>query len=150
MAVKAFTCSTRIRATVRRTAATSTAGTITDTFGSLPMTRAAVTENTNTPTATANVRHTIGSSRNRFSRGERLPKAHCTTRNSSEKMTLTRPRVPKPMVTNVSVTRVLATLGPVGNARQQQPQPQSGEHAHQLDEPGPHAPSRPPEPSEFT
>src|SRR5271169_1335765 len=27
-----------------------------------------------------------GSSRNRFSRGDRLPKAHCTTRKSNEKM----------------------------------------------------------------
>ena len=41
---------------------------ITDTFGSLAITRAAVTENTKIPRASPNVRHTIGSSRNRFSR----------------------------------------------------------------------------------
>ena len=112
MDVKARTCRTRIRATARSTAATSTAGTTTDTCWSLAMVRAAVTENTNTPTATPNVRHTTGSSRNRLSRGERLSKAHCPTRNSSEKMTLTRPRVPNPIVVSASVTRVLATLGP--------------------------------------
>jgi len=39
--------------------------------------------------ASPNVRHTIGSSRNRFSRGDRLEQAHCTTRNSTEKMMLT-------------------------------------------------------------
>ena len=91
-------------------AATSVAGTITDTSGLLPMARAEVTENTKTPTASPNVRHTIGSSRNRFSRGERLPKAHCTTRKSSEKMMLTSPRIPNPTPTRASVTRLLATL----------------------------------------
>src|SRR6266516_3757773 len=75
------------------------------------MARAAVTENTKTPTARPNVRHTIGSSRNRFSRGDRLEKAHCTTRNSSEKMMLTSPRTPKPTPISVSVTRLLATVG---------------------------------------
>ena len=92
------------------TATISVAGTITDTFCWSPMTRAAVTENTNTPTAKANVRHTIGSSRNRFSRGDRLLKAHCTTPNSSEKMIVTSPRTPKPTATSTSVTRVLATV----------------------------------------
>ena len=77
------------------------------------MASAAVTENTHTPMASPNVRHTIGSSRNRFSRGDRLPNAHCTTRNSSEKMMLTSPRTPKPTATSVSVTRVLATLASV-------------------------------------
>jgi len=77
------------------------------------MASAAVTENTHTPMASPNVRHTIGSSRNRFSRGDRLPNAHCTTRNSSEKIMLTSPRTPKPTATSVSVTRVLATLASV-------------------------------------
>ena len=75
------------------------------------MTRAAVTEKTKTPTASPNVRHTMGSSRNRFSRGDKLEKAHCTTRNSSEKMMLTSPRTPKPTPISVSVTRLLATVG---------------------------------------
>jgi len=87
------------------------------------MLRAEVAENTNTPTATPNVRHTIGSSRNRFSRGERLPKAHCTTRKSSEKMTLTRPRVPNPIVVSAAVTRVLATLGPMEIRGSNRPSP---------------------------
>ena len=111
MEAKAFTCRARIRAMAASTATTSVAGTITDTSGSLPMTRAAVTENTNTPMASPNVRHTIGSSRNRFSRGDRLEKAHCTTRNSSEKMMLTSPSTPKPTPSSVSVTRLLATVG---------------------------------------
>ncbi len=111
MEAKALTCRFRSRAIAASTPATSTAGTITDTSGSLPMTRAEVTENTNTPTASPNVRHTIGSSRNRFSRGDKLPKAHCTTRNSSEKMTLTSPKTPKPTPISASVTRVLATVG---------------------------------------
>jgi len=75
------------------------------------MTRAAVTENTKTPTASPNVRHTMGSSRNRFRRGDRLEKAHCTTRNSSEKMMLTSPRTPKPTPISVSVARLLAAVG---------------------------------------
>ena len=108
---KAFTCRARISAIAASTPATSAAGTITDTSGSLPMARAAVTENTKMPTASPNVRHTIGSSRNRFSRGDRLEKAHCTTRNSSEKMMLTSPRTPKPTPISVSVTRLLATVG---------------------------------------
>ncbi len=111
MEAKAFTCRVRIRASAASTPATSVAGTNTDTCGWSPMTRAAVTENTKTPTASPNVRHTIGSSRNRVSRGDRLEKAHCTTRNSSEKMMLTSPRTPKPTPTSVSVTRVLATVG---------------------------------------
>ena len=110
MEANAFTCRMRIKAMAASTATTSAAGTITDTFCWSPMTRAAVTENTNTPTAKANVRHTIGSSRNRFSRGDRLLKAHCTTPNSSEKMIVTRPRTPKPTATSTSVTRVLATV----------------------------------------
>ena len=110
MEAKAFTCRVRIKARAASTAAISAAGTITDTFCWSPMTRAAVTENTNTPTARPNVRQTIGSSRNRFSRGDRLVKAHCTTRKSSEKMTVTSPRTPKPTATSVSVTRVLATV----------------------------------------
>ena len=60
-------------------------GHYTDTCGSSPMTRAEVTENTNTPMAIPNVRHTSGSSRNRFSRGDRLPKAHCTTRKTARR-----------------------------------------------------------------
>ena len=111
MEAKALTCRARIMATAASTATTSTAGTITDTSGSLPMTRAAVTENTKAPTASPNVRHTMGSSRNRFSRGDRLEKAHCKTRNSSEKMMLTSPRTPKPTPISVSVTRLLATVG---------------------------------------
>ena len=70
MEAKAFTCRFRIKAMAASSATISAAGTITDTFCWSPMTRAVVTENTNTPTAKANVRHTIGSSRNRFSRGE--------------------------------------------------------------------------------
>ena len=108
-----MTCRLRIRARAASSAATSAAGTITDTLCWSPMTRAVVTENTNTPTAKANVRHTIGSSRNRFSRGDRLLKAHCTTRKSSEKMTVTSPRTPKPAATSASVTRVLATVASV-------------------------------------
>ena len=111
MEAKAFTCRAWIRASAASTPTTSAAGTITDTSGSLPMTKAAVTENTKTPTASPNVRHTMGSSRNRFSRGDRLEKAHCTTRNSSEKMMLTSPRTPKPTPISVSVTRLLATVG---------------------------------------
>ena len=110
MEANAFACRLRIKARAASTATTSAAGTITDTFCWSPMTRAAVTENTNTPTAKANVRHTIGSSRNRFSRGDRLLKAHCTTPNSSEKMIVTSPRTPKPTATSTSVTRVLATV----------------------------------------
>ena len=110
MEANALTCRLRIRAIAASTAAISAAGTITDTFSWSPTTRAVVTENTNTPMAKAKVRHTIGSSRNRFSRGDRLVKAHCTTRNSSEKMTVTSPRMPKPTATSVSVTRVLATV----------------------------------------
>ena len=110
MEAKAFTCRVRIKARAASTATISAAGTITDTFSWSPMTRAVVTENTNTPTAKAKVRHTIGSSRNRVSRGDRLVKAHCTTRNSSEKMMVTSPRTPKPTATSASVTRVLATV----------------------------------------
>ena len=43
-------------ASAASTATTSTVGTITDTFGSSPMTRAVVTENTKTPMANPNVR----------------------------------------------------------------------------------------------
>jgi len=96
---KARTCKVRIRAIAASTAITSTTGRMTDTFGSFPMASAAVTENTKMPMASPNVRHTIGSSRNRFSRGDRLPNAHCTTRKSSEKMMLTSPRMPKPTAT---------------------------------------------------
>ena len=110
MEAKALTCRVRIRAMAASSAATSAAGTITETFSWSPMTRAVVTENTNTPTAKAKVRHTIGSSRNKVSRGDRLVKAHCTTRNSSEKMTVTSPRMPKPTATSASVTRELATV----------------------------------------
>jgi hypothetical protein len=113
MEAKALTCRVRIMAMAASTDTTSAVGTITDTFCWSPMTRAVVTENTNTPMAKAKVRHTIGSSRNRFSRGDRLLKAHCTTRNSSEKMTVTGPRTPKPATTSVSVTRVLATVASV-------------------------------------
>ena len=69
----------------------------------------AVTEYTKTPTANPNVRQTIGSPE-KIQPGERLPKAHCTTRKSSEKMTLTSPRTAKPTVTSASVTRVLTTV----------------------------------------
>ena len=113
METKAFVCRLRIRARAASTATTSAAGTITDTFSWSPMTRAVVTENTNTPTAKPNVRHTIGSSRNRFSRGDRLLKAHCTTRKSSEKMMVTSPRTPKPTATSASATRLLATVDSV-------------------------------------
>ena len=109
----AFTSSVRIRMSVTSIAIPSATGTMTDTLGSLPTASAAVTENTNTPMASPKVRHTIGSSRNRFSRGDRLLNAHCTTRNSSVKMMLTSPRMPKPTATSVSVTRVLATLASV-------------------------------------
>ena len=84
MEAKALVCSVRIRARAASTATISAAGTITDTLSWSPMTRAVVTENTNTPTAKAKVRQMIGSSRNRVSRGDRLVKAHCTTRKSSE------------------------------------------------------------------
>ncbi len=84
MEAKALVCRVRIRARAASTATISAAGTITDTLSWLPMTRAVVTENTNTPTAKAKVRQMTGSSRNRVSRGDRLVKAHCTTRNSSE------------------------------------------------------------------
>ena len=110
MEAKAFTCRLRIKARAASTATTSAAGTITDTFSWSPMTTAVVTENANTPMAKANVRHTIGSSRSRFSRGDRLLKAHCTTRKSSEKMMVTSPRTPKPTATSASVTRALATV----------------------------------------
>jgi len=113
MEANAFTCRVRIKAMAASTATTSAAGTTTDTFSWSPTTRAVVTENTNTPTAKANVRHTIGSSRNRVSRGDRLLKAHCTTRNSSEKITVTSPRTPKPTATSASVTRVPATVASV-------------------------------------
>ena len=43
--------------------------------------------------------------------GDRLEKAHCTTRNSSEKMMLTSPRTPKPTPISASATRLLATVG---------------------------------------
>src|SRR6516225_6074248 len=92
-----------MKTTAASTATTSATGTITDTFSWPPMTRAAVTENTNTPTETPNVRRTIGSSRNRFSRGDRLVKDHCTTRNSSEMTTVTSPTTPKPPATSQSV-----------------------------------------------
>ena len=123
MEVKAFTCRVRIMASAASTPATSATGTITDTLGSLPMTRAAVTENTKMPMASPNVRHTMGSSRNRFSRGDRLEKAHCTTRNSSEKMMLTSPRTPKPTPIRVSVTRLLATVGSVAIRGSSRPSP---------------------------
>ena len=110
MEANALVCRVRIKARAASTATTSAAGTITDTFCWSPMTRAVVTENTNTPTAKPNVRHTIGSSRNRPSRGDRLVKAHCTTRKCSEKMMVTRPRTPKPTATSASVTRLLATV----------------------------------------
>ncbi len=110
MEAKAFTTRVRIRASVTSTATTAATGTMIETFGSLPMASAAVTEYTHRPMTRPNVRHTIGSSRNRFSRGDRLPNAHCATRKSSVKMRLARPRTPKPTATSVSVTRVLATL----------------------------------------
>ena len=110
MEANALTCRVRIRASAASTATISAAGTITDTFSWSPMTRALVTEKTNTPTAKAKVRHTIGSSRNRVSRGDRLVKAHCTTRKSSEKITVTSPSTPKPTATSASVTWLLATV----------------------------------------
>ena len=146
MEAKALTTSVRIRASVTSTATTPAVGTMTETFGSLPMASAAVTENTNTPTASPNVRHTIGSSRNRFSRGDRLPNAHCATRKSSAKMRLTSPRTPKPTPTSVSVTRVLA-IGLGGDPRQQQPETQPGHHAEQLHQAGPHPAARSGEPA---
>ena len=148
MEANALTCRLRIRAIAASTATISAAGTITDTFSWSPTTRAVVTENTNTPTAKANVRHTIGSSRNRFSRGDRLVKAHCTTRNSSEKMTVTSPRMPKPTATSVSVTRVLATVESRVIRGSSRPRTEPGQRAQQLHQAGPQPAPRPGEPPE--
>ena len=148
MEANAFACRLRIKARAASTATTSAAGTITDTFCWSPMTRAAVTENTNTPTAKANVRHTIGSSRNRFSRGDRLLKAHCTTRNSSEKMTVTSPRTPKPTATSTSVTRVLATVASVVIRGSSSPSPSPASAHSSCDQTGPQPAPGPREPPE--
>ena len=146
MEEKAFNCRARIMASAASTATTSTAGTTTVTLGSLPMTRAVVTENTKTPMASPNVRHTMGSSRNRFSRGDRLEKAHCTTRNSSEKMMLTSPSTPKPTPISVSVNPAAGHSRLGGDPRQQQPEAHPGHREHQLDHVGPQPPAGPVEP----
>ena len=148
MEAKALTCRLRIRAIAASTATISAAGTITDTFSWSPTTRAVVTENTNTPTAKANVRHTIGSSRNRVSRGDRLVKAHCTTRNSSEKMTVTSPRMPKPTATSVVGHPGAGHRGVKGDPGQQQAKHEPGQRAQQLHQAGPQPAPGPAEPPE--
>ncbi len=68
------------------------------------MVSAAVMLKTATLMAAAKVRHTMGASRNRVRRGEKLVWAHCTTRNSSEKMTAVTPRTPNPRVSSMVAT----------------------------------------------
>ena len=69
--------------------------------------------------------------------GDRLEKAHCTTRNSSEKMMLTSPRTPKPTPIRVSVTRLLATVCSVAIRGSSRTKSQPGHREQQLHQASP-------------
>ena len=76
------------------------------------MTRAVVTENTSTLTAKPNFCHTIRSSRNRFSWGDRLGEGPLHDQEE-QRVDGHQPHDAKPTATSISVTWVLATVDPV-------------------------------------
>ena len=104
MAENARSWSSLISVSVAKSASTARLGTTTDTSVSLLMASAAVMSKTDWPIAKANVRHTMGSSRNNNKRGVKVVAAHWTTRNSSEKITATTPSSPRPRATSISLT----------------------------------------------
>ena len=104
MAENARSWSSLISVSVAKSASTARLGTTTDTSVSLLMASAAVMSKTDWPIAKANVRHTMGSSRNNNKRGVKVVAAHWTTRNSSEKITATTPSNPSPRATSISLT----------------------------------------------
>lgn len=112
MAAKAWSCRPRTMAGTANSSTPARTGTTTETWVCAPMVRAAVMLKTATLIARAKVRHTIGASRNRVSRGEKLVSAHCTTRNGSEKITAVTPRTPKPRVSSMVETWPAAIRGP--------------------------------------
>src|SRR5215470_6575 len=87
-------------------------GTIADVSSSCAITSAAVNEYTTTPENSANVRHTIGASRNRFSRGVNAVEPNCTTRNSSENTIPMNVVVAAPTAISSSIARLVGISNP--------------------------------------
>jgi hypothetical protein len=82
--------------------------------GSVPIANGAVNANTITAVKNEKACHTIGSSRNRFSRGVNVVEPNCTTRNSFEYTMPMNGTKPAPTATSSSVALLVSTVEPIG------------------------------------
>ena len=109
----ALTCRRRINPMTTRATTSETTGTITDTWVRSPMDRVATKPKVNSPRQAPYVRQIQGSPWKRLSRGVSAVLEYSTTRKRSEKMILTSPRMPNPMVRRNSTVRPLGVWAPV-------------------------------------